>query len=195
MSPLTNKLLWIALCAAIGIGILFDLNPLPEETSRVHRIPSRGIGFSGMDIPLSKGELSLYNKAEVVKRCYLVGRYQFMLIAIDGAKNRHAVHDPMYCFQGAGWRAARKEEVPIESGKAMLLHLKRDAKVREVVYWFSDGKSRHTSVVRYWIQATFRRISMGHSGQEPILVILQPIQDETINFTFILNQFGALFEV
>jgi len=175
------------------LGILFDAGSLPEEKSRVHHIPAQGLGFTSIDIPLSVSELSLYTRAEVVKRYYQLGKDRFMLIAIDGAKNRHAVHDPMYCFQGAGWKIAKKDMVPIENGEARLLFLEKDGSYREAAYWFSDGKKRHTSVVRYWIQATLRRITMGRSGKEPILIMLQSAEEHPVNFRKIFDEFGILF--
>jgi hypothetical protein len=195
VNPLTNTLLWVALCTALLLGMLFDACPPPDELSRVHGIPAQGLGFEGADLPLNQSELSLYNKAEVIKRYYQIGRTRFMLIAIDGAKNRHAIHDPMYCFRGAGWMIERKDKLPIEGGEALLLHLKKGVTSRNVAYWFSDGRTRHGSVVRYWLQATLRRITMGHSGKEPILVMIQSIDDDPINFMQILDQFGALFEI
>lgn len=193
MTPLADKLLWTALVMALALGILFDLSSLPEDISRVHHFPAEGLGFTSVEIPLSSSELSLYTKAEVIKRYYQLGRDRFMLIAIDGAKNRHAVHDPMYCFQGAGWRVAEKNTVPFEGGEALVLLLEKDGSYREVAYWFTDGKNRHTSVVRYWIQATLRRISMGRSGKEPLLVMLQSVDDNPVNFRKIFDQFGVLF--
>ncbi len=193
MTPLADKLLWTALIMALALGILFDASSLPEDMSRVNHIPAQGLGFTSVDIPLSSSELSLYSKAEVVKRYYQLGKDRFMLIAIDGAKNRHAVHDPIYCFQGAGWQIAEKIAVPVESGEALLLLLEKNGSYREVAYWFTDGKNRHTSVVRYWIQATLRRITMGRSGKEPILIMLQSVDEHPANFRKIFDQFGVLF--
>jgi hypothetical protein len=195
MSPLAHKLLWVALSLALAMGIAIDLYPMPEEGSRVHRIPSRGLGYTSFNIPLRGEEISFYRKAMVVKRCYLMGSRRFLLIAIDGAGNRHAVHDPMYCFRGAGWRIRGAEPIPIEGGSAVLLHLKSSSSSRDVAYWFSDSQTRHASVVRYWLQATMKRISMGRSGREPILIMLQSIDGNPINLVEIMNQFGPLFEV
>jgi hypothetical protein len=195
MSSQSNILLWAALSIALVLGIVFDVCPPPDELSRVRCIPSQGLGFESMDIALNKSELSLYNKAEVVKRYYRVGKNRFMLIAIDGIKNRHAVHDPLYCFRGAGWMIVKKDKLPVEGGEALLLHLKKSDNYQDVVYWFSDGRIRHGSVVRYWIQATLRRITMGRSGKEPILVMIQSIENEPIDFMQIFDQFGALFQV
>jgi hypothetical protein len=180
---------------AIGLGLLFDVCAPSEELSRVRTIPAQGLGFSGTDLPMNQRELSLYNKAEVVKRYYRVGKNRFMLIAIDGSKNRHAVHDPLYCFRGAGWSVVKKEPFPVEGGTVILLKLRKGAARQQVAYWFSDGRNRHGSVMRYWFQATLKRITMGYSGKEPILVMIQSVNDEPINVMQILDQFGELFDI
>ncbi|HOS96400.1 MAG TPA: exosortase-associated EpsI family protein [Deltaproteobacteria bacterium] len=195
MSTATSIVLWVGLCLALALGILVDLFRPVEEMSRVRAIPMYGLGFTGSDLPLNESELSLYKKAEVVKRCYRVGRNRFMLIAIDGARNRHAVHDPQYCFRGAGWTVQGRERFPIEGGEAVLLHLEKGDARQDVAYWFSDGRRRHGSVVRYWLQATLRRMTLGRSGREPILVMIQSMDDEPINVMQIVDQFGALFEI
>ncbi|HOO46577.1 MAG TPA: exosortase-associated EpsI family protein [Deltaproteobacteria bacterium] len=195
MSRLTNQLLWAGFSLTLILGILFDMCALPEKGSRIHLIPLKGLGFAGYDIPLTRSELSLYNHAEVIKRCYQLGKERFVLITIDGAGNRHAVHDPMYCYQGAGWHIVSKKEIPVEGGNALVLNLKRNDENREVLYWFTNRKTRHTSVVRYWIQATIRRITLGRSGQEPILVMMQSLDNESIEWREILDQFGLLFEI
>lgn len=195
MSPLARKLLWIALGLALVMGGAFELCKGSGDQSRVHRIPARGFGFTSFEIPLSAGELDRYKKAEVIKRCYLMGQTRFMLIAIDGEKNRHAVHDPMYCFTGAGWRIRGSESAQIEAGSCTILHLTNGSSSRDVVYWFTDGRKRHASVVRYWFQATLRRITMGRSGREPILVMLQSVEGYPVNLVAVMNQLGALFEI
>jgi hypothetical protein len=194
MSTLVNRLLWAALCAVIALGIVFDLHRLPLGVSRVTLIPAQGLGFESVELALDKSELALYNKAEVVKRCYTVGNQSFLLIAVDGSRNRHAVHDPIYCFKGAGWQIVRSRTVSIEGGEALMMRLRKDS-TRDLLYWFSDGRTRHCSVVRYWIQATIRRITMGLSGEEPVLVILQSIEGSEVDFMKVMDQIGVFFEV
>jgi hypothetical protein len=195
MNSFAYRLLWTGLCIVIILGIIFDICRLPAERSRIHAIPFTGLGFAGVDIPLTSSELSIYRKAEVIKRYYRFGSDEFVLIAIDGAGNRHAVHDPMYCFRGAGWQIRNKTLVPIQGGEALLLQLEKDNMIRETAYWFSNGRQRHTSVMRYWLQATLRRITLGRSDKEPVLIMLQSVEDHALNLSEVLDQFGVLFDI
>ncbi|HHO76651.1 MAG TPA: exosortase-associated EpsI family protein [Deltaproteobacteria bacterium] len=195
MTRLTNILLWLGFSLTLIIGIIFDIYGVHNGTSRIHNLPLQGLGYTGYDMSLNPSERSLYSDAEVLKRCYQLGKDKFVLIAIDGARNRHAVHDPIYCFQGAGWSISSTRKLPIEGGSGLLMNLQRDEQDREILYWFTNNKTRHSSVVRYWIQATIRRITLGRSGQEPILIMMQSLDNKGIEWAKILDEFGLLFEI
>ena len=195
MSSLAQRLLWTAFVLTLGLGILFDICAVPEGRSRVNIIPPSGLGFKSHEMTLSPSELSIYKKADVIKRCYQLGSDRFILIAIDGSKNRHAVHDPVYCLQGAGWHIQEKKELPIQGGHAMLLKLKKQGQYRQTVYWFSNGTTRSTSVVWFWFHATLRRLSLGHYCKEPILIMLQSYEGNRPYWSEILDKFGLLLDI
>ena len=44
----------------------------------------------------------------------------------------------------------------------------------ELLYWFSTDKSSCHSLPRYWFETALRRITLGKSGCEPILVLFRP---------------------
>lgn len=195
MSRRAEALLWTALSLAAALGILVDLSRRYEPPSRIVSIPVSGLGFASTEVPLNQSERGIYSRADVIKRCYQVGKNRFLLIAIDGTRNRHAVHDPLFCFTGAGWKVASREDFPLESGQGALLHLRRKGERQDVLYWFSDGRSRHASVVRYWIQATLRRVTLGRSGKEPILVMIQSVSGEPVDFPKVIEMFGVLSDI
>jgi hypothetical protein len=167
----------------------------PVEVSRIHRIPARGPGYSSYEIPLSREELARYTKAFVIKRGYRMGSSRFLLMVIDGRGNRYAVHDPIPCITGAGWQIRAREPARIKGGCCTVLHLKNGASGKYAAYWFSTGGTRHASVVRSWLQSAASRITLGRSGREPILVILQTVEGSPENLAEIMNRFGPLFEV
>lgn len=94
-----------------------------------------------------------------------------------------------------GWQVRNKTLVPIQGGEALLLQLEKDNMIRETAYWFSNGRQRHTSVMRYWLQATLRRITLGRSDKEPVLIMLQSVEDHALNLSEVLDQFGVLFDI
>ncbi len=163
--------------------------------SVVDTLPKSGFGYNSRDILLTPSEISIYSDARVLKRWYKFGYHSFILIVVDGSRNRHAVHDPLYCFNGAGWKIHVKNKIKIDGGWAYLLKMSKDGVHREVLYWFSDGYSRHASVVRFWFQATLNRLTLGYSNQVPFMVILQPFKDNQPDWQKILDQFGLLYDI
>src|SRR5205823_6175223 len=109
------------------------------------------------ELQLEPAESAIYGKARATKRLYQVGAQRFVIIVIDGTNNRHAVHDPLYCFRGAGWSMKDEEPFPIPGGSAKLLRLTNGRDMREALHWFSDGAQRYSSSMRYWWQTTLRR--------------------------------------
>ena len=79
-------------------------------------------------------------------------------------------------------------------GSAELLRLTNGDDTREALHWFSDGEQRHALPMRFWWQTTLRRLTLGASGEEPVLVILQPFDKRSLDWRAILEAMPALFE-
>lgn len=168
-----RRVIWLGLTLAILLGVLWDFYPLPNAEDRLAQLRASGPNFSSEDLALTPTEQAVLAKAKVVHRRYeFDGRTVFVTV-IDGTENRHAVHDPGYCFRGAGWEAIGQKTLSIPGGHAVCFSVRRKSELMDAVYWFSDGRQRHTSFPRYWWQTTLRRITLGRSGPEPVLVVLQ----------------------
>jgi len=123
-------------------------------------------------MPLSPGEQVIFSGVNVLKRDATVGGDHAVLTVIDGTKNRHAVHDPVFCFRGAGWDIVSQENIPMSNGEARLVHLRQDKDTAEALYWFSDGQTQFDRPLEYWWKTALRRLTFGASGNEPVLVVL-----------------------
>ncbi len=176
MKPRTRKWLAAGLLLAVALAFLWERVPLPDARARIQKVPQAGFGFASRDLPLSEAEREIFGPATVTKRLYQLARERFTLVIVDGSKNRHAVHDPTYCFRGAGWRIERREEVPVPGGVMARVHLRKAEQRQEAVYWISDGAVRHASAARCWAQTGLRRLTLGMSGAEPVLVLVQPLE-------------------
>ena len=53
------------------------------------------------DLPLTDGEKAIFTGVTMLKRLAIAGGDRAVVTVIDGTKNRHAVHDPVFCFRGA----------------------------------------------------------------------------------------------
>ena len=195
MTERKNLMLWIALLLAIGFGAAVERRPPDCDWQRIDRLPATGAIFSSRPLTLSPNEVAVFGQAHVVKRFYRCQGRGFVLVAIDGSANRHAVHDPLYCLKGAGWQVVGRQRIGIDGGEGELLRLSRNGHERETVYWISDGSSRHASILRYWLQATMRRLTFGHSGPEPVMMLLQSIGDGHNDWQAILDQCVFLFDI
>ena len=166
------KLLWIAFAILVPLGLLWQFYPLTDASSRIDRFPRKGTQVKSYDLPLTPGEEAIFSGVTVIKRLALVGDNRAVVTVIDGTRNRHAVHDPVFCFRGAGWEVSREEKVPLRNGYGRLVHLHQGKDVAEAMYWFSDGNEQFNRPVLYWWKTALRRMTFGGSGMEPVLVIL-----------------------
>jgi len=187
--------LWVVFFLVLSFSLFLEMYPLPHTGNRLGELPASGTGFSSQDIPLTPAEFSIFGRARTVKRFYQFGNQRFIMVVLDGTLNRHAVHDPIYCLSGSGWQVLDRKGIDIEGGRADLIRLSKNSQEREALFWFSDGSSRHASVIRYWLQTTLRRITFGRSGLEPVLVILQSFGDDQPNWQLLLHQFGLLYDI
>jgi len=187
-----QKLLWIGLILAILIGVIWEFYPLSDAKKRLDSLPLRGTGFEGFSVPLTPVERTFFEGVNIVKRIYKVGDQQFFIYVLDGTHNRHAVHDPTFCFRGAGWDIEKETTIPLSSGSALLVDIKKAEVEKEAMIWFSDGKTNFSSALKYWWLTTLRRLTLGKSGEEPVLISIQPILTESLNYKEIFEKIPEL---
>lgn len=187
--------LWLGLAVVALLSGLWSWRPMDKSAGRLAILPLEGFGFSSRDLPLNQTEIQTYRQAEAIKRLYQTKGQRFILTAVDGSRNRHAVHDPLYCFRGDGWQVLRQQLVTVPGGHAKLLTLTRSGRQTEVVFWFTDGRERHDSAGRVWWLSLCRRVTFGWAGQEPALVLLQPGNGETPAWSGVFAQCPFLFEL
>lgn len=162
-----------------------------HESHLVH-LPQHGLLFQSVDLPLAEAEAKHLAHVEVVKRRYRLPAGTFDLLAIDGSQDRHAIHDPTYCHRGDGWQIADRRELPLTLGSASWVRYRRGEESTECVFWFTDGTRQSASPWWYWASATLRRLSDGHSGCEPVLVVLQPADESQLDWRQVLRELPAL---
>lgn len=195
MGFITQRFLWFFLIVSVLLGIAWQFYPLPNAQHRLESLPLHGKNYQGHNIPLTKVESTILTNVNVLKRLYHVEGATIFVTVLDGTHNRHVVHDPYYCFKGSGWRILNKILIPSNKGYAARVKLVKETKEKEAHYWFSDGRSQYSSPLRYWWQATLRRLTLGLSGPEPILIVVQPHHTEKVDWDNIITNFPELFEL
>ncbi len=185
--------LWIGLAVAVVLGLLWQFAPLTDAKSRLQALPLNGPSFIGQDIALSDWEKGYFKNVNVLKRVYTIGKKTLFVTALDGTLNRHVVHDPLYCFRGSGYEVASEKTIDLpDGGSVAFLKLIKNNSEQDAMYWFTNGQTTYDSPLRYWWQATLRRLTLGMSGEEPILIVVQPIDDHPLDWKEVVHYFPQL---
>lgn len=195
MNKKSQTKLWIFLVIAIFLAMIWQFYPLPDAQQRMEDFPLYGPAFAGKKLQLTSFEKDFFKKTNIMKRLYDVEGANYFITVLDGTNDRHAVHDPYYCFKGGGWEIISSREVKIPGGHAMLVDMKKDGRQIEALYWFSNEKEHYSSALTYWLQATLRRLTLGLSGPEPVLITVQPITSEKIQLDLLEEDFPELFQL
>jgi hypothetical protein len=194
MKGIIRKTLWCMLGLAVAGCLILDLMPQPKSEPRLSRLPLQGLGYAGRTLSLSEAEQGVFQGASVIKRIYQIGKNRVVLLAVDSDMNRHAIHDPVHCFRGAGWSVAGETVMPLPGGYGKIFKLAKDKETAETLYWMTDGRHRHASPVKVWWQSTTRRLHLT-SDQSPVLVLLQPAAGSAVDWSDVLNNFPDLIEL
>lgn len=182
--------MWSLLGACVVLGTLWRMIPLPDAQERLLRLPTGDSGVRCRDVPFSESELRWLGDAQAVKRAYQLGNRQFLVTVIDGTRNRRAVHDPMYC-----WTIMKRAPHEFPGGAGTALRIVENGIEKEVLFWFSNGASRHASPARFLLQATWRRATLGRFSEEPLLILVEPLDSAAVNWYRVLDEFPWLLEL
>lgn len=184
--------LWVLLIGALLLGTLWQFYPLPNAEKRLDKLPIQGPYFQGSMVPLIGPEEEIFKNVNVVKRIYDVGGQNIFVYLLDGTNDRHPIHDPTYCFRGAGWIVDSSTPFPLQKGEGMLYTISKGAQKKEALLWFTDGTRFYSSPWTYWWETTLRRLSLGASGEEPVLIVIQPLGTYKINWETLMQQFSEI---
>ena len=192
MKTIVSRSLWILLGIVVLLGILWEFHDLPDAGPRLARLPMRSLTVESRNMDLTPAEREIFGKTTVVKRLVSVRGSRVLLTLIDGTKDRHAIHDPAFCFRGAGWLIDSSEPIQLERGEGRHLRLSRNAERAEAVFWFTEGDRQYAAPTRYWWRTAWRRLTLGRSGPEPVLVVLSSTEGTLPNWRRILDSWPEL---
>lgn len=194
-SQWARVLRWATVLVAVLAGALWHFVHLPDASNRLGALPSSSGEVVAQEIPLTHAERAVFGNAKVVKRQYELGQQRFLVEVVDSSRERHANLDPLFALRSEGWNVDNTREISIPGGTARHLDLFRQSGKTEAMVWISDSKVRHTSESRHWWQSILRRVTLGVSGPEPVLVIVQPINGQTLAWSEVFARIPALLEI
>lgn len=163
-------LLWSTLVLFSAFLAAWGLTTPPSAQGRIDAVPAAGLAFSLERLPWSPSELATLQDAGGAKWRCRTATDDLVLIAIDGARNLHAVHDPVFCSRGAGFQVAAESEILLPGGTGKQLRLQNGSETRELVYWFSNGESRYHSLLRFRTDTARARLHLG--SEAPLMILL-----------------------
>ena len=178
MNKRYNRLAWGAAVVIAMAAAMWRLVPLPDAEARIAPLAA-GRGQRMDTLALKPWELEFFGEAHVRRWIAQGSGPAVIATVVDGSRNRRVVHDPAFCFRGAGWTVVADEPLVLSNGEARRVTLRREGAEMEAVYWFADGRRAYGSPTRYWLDTTWRRLTLGASGPEPVLVLLVPAQGTT----------------
>jgi hypothetical protein len=185
--------LWLATVVSVGCGLAWGLYPLPNAAERLAVVPLAQGSYVGEEVPLTEAEKRVFANVDVVHRRYeIAGARELYVTLIDGSKDRHAVHDPRYCFQGAGWRVLDEQRRPINGGEAHWIRAANEEGRAEAAFWFADGDRRYASLPRYLMNSVLRRMTFGKVGGKPVLVVVQALDGSEIDWSGVDEMIATL---
>jgi hypothetical protein len=190
-----KKLQWAGIALTLVVGVLWQFFPLKDAGERLDSLPIAGVGFNSQNFEVTDQEREIFHDNRLLKRLVWLGGQQFYLSIIDGSKYRNAVHDPTLCFLGDGFTVERRKPIRVPGGYGEIIHLEKGEETQEIFVCFSDGEQRYSSVMRYWLQTTMRRLSLGASGEEPVRIIIQSIDKRPLKWRRLLMEFTPLWSV
>ncbi len=183
--------LWLVVLAAIALNVVFA-RPMPDASARLATLRTEGRYFASREVPLTPGEAAVLRDAGVVRRSVAIGGSAVLLTVIDPTRNRHALHDPLFCFRSAGQTIASTGRIELPRGWGAGTSVDAGEGPKGILYWFSDGEAQHGSTRRAWAQSILRRLTRGLSGGEPVVVILSEIGGAPPDWTAILERWPEL---
>lgn len=182
--------LWGLPLVCVTLGCLWRMIPLPDAQLRLQHLSVPDGDHPSRDLELTESEMRLLGEARCVKRVYRFGRREFLVTAIDGSGNRRAVHDPMYC-----WTIIDSSQQPLRGGNGTALRVVDQGIEKDVLFWFSNGATKHASPTRYLLQTSLRRATLGWLGEEPVLLLVEPLEPAPVNWYRVLDEFPWLMDL
>ncbi len=193
---LRQTLLAGCLILAVLLTLVWEFVPLPDAQHRVQHLLENAGTSHVQSLPPTPVEMDILGEALALKRLYQIGHEQFLVIVLDGTKNRQAVHDPQHCFHSGGWQLGPETETPTARGLATELRLKQPTRETEILYWFTDGQTHHPSPITYWMSETVRRLTLGQVGEAQLLILIQKLSPpNTTKWDSLFQAVPALSEI
>ncbi len=187
--------MWVILVVAVALTILLEAFPVGSRPNPGMSLPMKAPLIYGENVELNSREMLIFGEGEVVKRLYHVAGNPIMVNVVDGKQNRHAVHDPIFCFRGAGWSIISESVMLSGKGEIRIMALSKNDEMTRVAYWFSNGERHYISPIEFWMRSFLHRATFGYWGDESVLVVIQLLSEGQKSLPQTLRYFPQLLNL
>ncbi|MEM6823109.1 MAG: exosortase-associated EpsI family protein [Verrucomicrobiota bacterium] len=187
--------LWAILIIAIVISTVAPFVQVKGQIALNGELPFKAPLVVGRLIPLEPIEQKMFSGAFVEKRLYQVAGAPVVVTLATAKTNRNAIHDPLFCYRGAGWNIIQESDVSTQEGKLRIVELLKEETRTSIAYWYSNGEIQYTSPIFYWFQTFLRRLTLGKASDEPWLIFVQSVEPNSRSLVKTLNYFPDLMKL
>lgn len=174
----SKRSFFIILIPLVILAIVWEYLPEANSGDRLALLRQAAVPLGGQIIPLSAEETTDLGGARAMKIRYPFDSRDWVLIAVDGSRNSGFIHDPSYCLHGTGWECVEHRKLPLDDGSAEIMQFTRNQERMTFAFWFNDGRETFSSMLGYWSHRMMRRLTLGLSGDIPIMMSLYPLGDD-----------------
>ena len=194
--PQLQILSWVSFIGLLGAILVYAIVPVANARDRLEFIPSESHSFNSVEIPFTQEEKDFLRDAHAIKRLYsLSDGNTLMMLVVDGAEDRHVVHNPVFCIKGAGDEILSEESMPLVKGSGSKLKIKTDSGFQEMAYWYSTLNRRHSSFANLLWDNVLNRLSFGTATNAPVMVVLYSSSNKSINWNRVPDQLPFLMSL
>lgn len=158
-SPASGSIvMYLGLTVMVTLSLPLCYNIFAVSKTEFPELACESDDFSVSPIPLQPIERTALKESKAVRRFVQANGYRFIVTLIDASNDPHVIHHPSICAGGRGWRTTDSRKIHSSQGTAQLIEMERNSSTKQVIYWFSEGGSRHSSFLRYRLDYYLDRI-------------------------------------
>ena len=190
-----SKIIGLLVILLIILAVIWHFNPLQNAQKRLVQLPLEGPAYLGMDVPLIPSEKDNFKNDDLIKRIYRVGQETAFVYVFDLAYNNSLLQNPMSVFNKQGWKVKEQKDISIPGGVANLVKLTNDCQTKEILYWLSNGSKHYVSPLQNWWLSALRHLSLGMTGDAVILIMIQPVETVSLDWSQLPENFPDIFKL
>lgn len=148
--------------------------------------------FANKSIEPSMAEKNFHQSSDLYKKAFHINGQNVLVVIIDGKNDRHAIHDPEFCFKGSGWSISNSRKLPINGGQGNLIRLDKNGITSNCLFWFSDGHNKYSSFSQFVAATTLNKLKIWDTKSNLRAVCIQSFPGQPVDFSRLSKDFDPV---